>query len=130
MASNVNLEHQHYAAGFTQECQAIGSMYVHPTKASPLDLNLTNANLAFSGGGLSASFTNCIVVGQSGRLLNESTNTLTVSFSPLTGTFIGRVTDPATSKSLPFGGVVFQKQNAGYGFLLGTNQSSRVNLLP
>jgi hypothetical protein len=108
----------------------MGSAYVYPARACTLDLNLTNANLAFSGGALSASFTNCIVVGQLGRLINESTNALTVSFSPLTGTFTGRVTDPATRKSLPFGGVVFQKQNAGYGFLLGTNQSSQVNLLP
>jgi hypothetical protein len=121
---------QHYAAGFTQQCQAIGSAYVRPARACTLDLNLTNANLAFSGGALSASFTNCIVVGQLGRLINEGTNALTVSFSLLTGTFTGHVTDPATRKSVPFGGVVFQKQNAGYGFLLGTNQSSQVNLLP
>ena len=121
---------QHYAAGFTQECQAIGSAYVQPAKACTLDLNLTNANLAFSGGDLSASFTNCIVVGQFGRLFNESTNALSVGFSPLNGSFTGHVTDPATTKSLPFSGVVFQKQNVGYGFLLGTNQSSRVNLLP
>ena len=36
----------------------------------------------------------------------------------------------AVSISTPISGAVFQKHNAAYGFLLGTNQSSRVSLTP
>jgi hypothetical protein len=31
---------------------------------------------------------------------------------------------------MPYGGAVFQKANLGYGFLLGTSLSSRVDLSP
>ena len=55
---------------------------------------------------------------------------LNLYFYALTAHFGHWLTDPATGKALPFSGAVFQKQNAAYGFLLGTNQSSRVSLTP
>lgn len=61
---------------------------------------------------------------------NLSSNQFTLSFSLSTDAFKGSATDPATGKALPFSSVVFQKQNAAYGCLLGTNQSSRVSLTP
>jgi len=59
-----------------------------------------------------------------------SPNALSLAFSPPTGAFNGSVVEPSTGKSLSFSGAVLQKISSGYGFLLGTNQSSRVSLLP
>ena len=42
-----------------------------------------------------------------------------MAFSLATGTFKGKVTEPANNQSHAFSGVVFQKQTAGYGYLLG-----------
>jgi hypothetical protein len=38
------------------------------------------------------------------------------------------VVDPVSSRAMPFGGVAFQKGGAGYGLLLGTDQTSSVLL--
>jgi hypothetical protein len=38
------------------------------------------------------------------------------------------VAEPGTGVGHPFSGVVLQKQNAGFGFLLGSTRSSRVIL--
>jgi hypothetical protein len=46
------------------------------------------------------------------------------------GLFRGKVVDPSTGKAGSFSGVVLQKLNAGYGFLLGTNLCSEVVLAP
>jgi hypothetical protein len=48
--------------------------------------------------------------------------------NPFTGLFNGTVMDPSSGKTLNFKGIVLQKRNAGFGFLLGTNLSSRVIL--
>jgi hypothetical protein len=53
-----------------------------------------------------------------------------MSFSPSTGIFTGTVTDPVMKRSWFFSGAVLQKDNAGYGFLTGTNEASEVALLP
>ena len=121
---------QYYAAGFTQQCQALGSLYVPPPGKYPLCLCLTNAQLAFSGGNLSAEFTNAIAAGRFGTVTNQSGNALAVTFYPLVGTFKGSVHDPVTRSNFAFRGAVLQKQNAGFGLLLGTNQTSQVNLTP
>jgi hypothetical protein len=93
-------------------------------------LNLTTASVAFCGGNLAPNFTNSVSLGLSSRVTNLSSNRLTLSFSTATGTFRGQATDPATGRSAAFSGAVFQKLNAGYGFLLGTDQSSQVVLAP
>jgi hypothetical protein len=120
----------YYPAGFTQECGAVGSAYVQPPKQYALALTLTNAHLGFSGGNLPAGFTNSIAVGSLGNLINQSSNALTLTVTPQSGTFKGQVTDPYRGKSYTFGGAVFQKQNTGYGSVMGTNQSGRVFLSP
>jgi hypothetical protein len=51
---------------------------------------------------------------------------LTLTFSTSLGTFTGSATDPATMKPFSFKGAVLQKQNAGFGYLSGTNRTSRV----
>ncbi|MBI3852477.1 MAG: DUF4038 domain-containing protein [Verrucomicrobia bacterium] len=117
-----------YPAGFTNECDVVGSVYVPPVGGSETILNLTNALVEFTGGNLAADFTNSVTLAANNRLINQSSNRLTMSFSLPTGTFKGGVTDPASAKSMKLSGVVLQKANIGGGLLLGTNQSSRVVL--
>jgi hypothetical protein len=69
-------------------------------------------------------------LGLSSKVTNLSSNRLSLTFSLAAGTFLGSVNDPTTGRALAFSGVVFQKDNAGYGFLLGTNQSSHVLIVP
>ena len=93
-------------------------------------LSLASAQVEFSGGNLGAGFTNWVNLGVNSKVTNTSSNKLTLSFSLTTGTFAGSVTDPATGKASPFSGAILQKMNAGYGFILGTNQSSQVVFAP
>ncbi len=118
-----------YPAGFTnQSGTVVGSVY--RLDHDPNLLNLTNALVQFSGGNIGTDYTDVIAIDPNGRVSALGTNRLALTFAIPTGSFSGRTTDPSTGKSSAFRGVVLQKQNAGRGFLLGTNQSSRVVLEP
>jgi hypothetical protein len=117
---------RYYPAGFTIELQATGSSYVPPARSSDSILNLTNGTVTFSGGDLADSLADSIKLGSGSRVTNLGSNWLNMNISPGTGIFSGRVQDGATGKFLPFGGVVFQKLDAGYGALFGADQSSQV----
>ena len=119
-----------YPGGFTNRCQAIGSLYVRPPNMTTSVLKLTNAEVMFSGGNLSADFTNSVRFLLFSFVENLSPNKLAMSFALSSGTFKGHVTDPGTGRSMSFGGVAMQKLGAGYGFLLGTNKSSQVVIGP
>jgi hypothetical protein len=123
-----NSRTQRYAGGFTNDCQAFGSAYTAPTAHHPLSWNLTNAVMSFTGGELTTDFANFLALSASGHWDNQSTNRLSLSISRNTGAFRGNVTDPASGKVLPFAGILFQKTQSGYGFLLGPSQSSQVSL--
>ncbi len=116
----------HYAHGFTNECNAIGSVYMPPATSTNLVFAFTNAQVEFVGGDLSSNFTNWIAIGLGERVSNLSSNRLALTFSTASGTFSGSATDPSSGKSRSFNGAVFQKMELGCGFLLGTNRSSRV----
>lgn len=123
---HTNMLSGYYRSGFTNQLQAVGSVYQPPLGATNHVLDLTNATVAFSGGNLSADFTNRISLGLSSRVSNLDSNRLSLSFSLASGTFQGSVSEPSTRKSRSFSGAVFQKLNRGHGLLLGTNQTSRV----
>jgi len=120
---------KYYAAGFTNQLQALGSTFVKPAVGGDI-LDLHQTSIAFTGGDLADAFANQISLGLSSRVSDLSSNRLSLSFSLSTGTFTGTVADPGTGKPLRFNGAVFQKANAGYGLSLGTNQSSSVELAP
>jgi Fibronectin type III domain len=119
---------KYYPMGFTLDSHAVGSTYTVPVGGSNRMLNLTNGMIVFAGGNLGPGFTNAFVISADGKVSSASGSGLTFSFSPSSGRFSGKVTDPATGRSYSFGGAVLQRANAGYGFLLGTNQSSEVTL--
>jgi hypothetical protein len=123
-----NAKARYYFNGLTNDCAVVGSAYHAPVGVNVL--NLTSAKLRFCGGNLVCDFTNSVTVGPNSKVTDSDDGNLAMSFSLSTGIFRGNAADPSTGKSLPFGGAVLQKLDAGYGFLLGTNQSSQVVFEP
>jgi hypothetical protein len=54
---------------------------------------------------------------------------MALKISPSTGVFNGSILNRVTGKPVKFQGALLDKLNAGYGFLLGTNQSTPVTLI-
>jgi lysyl endopeptidase len=119
-----------YPGGFTNlAIPAFGSSYNH--LASPL-ITLTNGSVVFSGGGLSAPFTNSVAnstkAAQVNKVVNNSSNKLTLNIAATTGVFSGNITAPGATKSFPFHGVLLQNLNVGYGYFLDDELSGSVFL--
>jgi hypothetical protein len=121
---------RYYPAGFTNLCDAAGSIYNKPASITNHVLHLNQARVRFAGGDLAAAFTNAVDIIAASKVVNGSTNLMSMSFNLSSGTFSGRVLDPYSMKSKSFGGVVLQKLTSGYGTLMGTNLSSQVDLTP
>ena len=120
---------RYYANGFTNQCEAIGSVYTAPASTNYV-LNFPAGTLEFRGGNLSENFTNSVNFDSGSKIINVSGNSLTMKFSLTAGTFTGQAKQPVTGQTWSFSGAVLQKLNAGYGFTLGTNQSSEVVFAP
>jgi hypothetical protein len=116
-----------YPGGLTNESMAVGSRYIRPATLTSPVLNLTDTQIGFEGGNLANPFANAITI-VNNKVTNLSSNKLSLALSTATGLFSGGVTEPGTGKIFKFTGAVLQKQNVGFGFLLGTNRSSRVLL--
>ncbi len=66
-----------------------------------------------------------------GALLGSSTNQLvSLRFSKANGLFTGQLRDNVGGKPVAFEGAILQNFSLGYGFVLGTNLSSPVTLIP
>lgn len=115
-----------YPGGFTSDTTTLGSRYSRPASSTNRVLNLTQANLVFSGGDLASAFTNTITLNERNKVGNLSGHKLSMSISTSSGLFSGSVANPAIGKSSPFKGAVLQNRNGGAGFLAGTNRSARV----
>jgi hypothetical protein len=109
-----------YPAGFSFTTAMRGAPYKPGAKA----LILTTAKLTLADGNLPAQIVNRIVLAPGNRVTNLGDNKLSLKFSPSTGLFTGRVTDPTTSKPIPFSGAVLQDENAGFGWFSGLNAQS------
>jgi hypothetical protein len=115
---------QYYPAGFTNETAAVGSLYAPPA------LTFTSGVAIFSGGNLALPFTNKVALQPNGKVSNQSANKLSLTTTMSSGLFNGSVVIPLTGGTLLFQGALFEKDNAGAGFFLGTNQSGQVFLGP
>jgi len=115
---------RYYPGGFSTNCFAIGSFYIHNPNHL---LNLESANVAFTGGDVGSSFTNSVTMLTS-SVLNHTQNALHMGLSLGNGLFRGTVTDPTSATFHAFSGAAFQKLNVGYGLMLGTDQSSKVTI--
>ena len=80
---------------------------------------LENANL-------SPSITNGLSIDTNNKI--TGTNKLVLSFTTATGLFRGTVMNPDTLKPIAVNGALLQKQNLGFGYFLGTNQTGGVTL--
>jgi hypothetical protein len=118
-----------YHAGFTNQINALGSAYVAPSGSGRV-LSLTNGSVQFTSGNLAGDFTDAVAIWPRGRLTGLSDTGLNLTISPGTGTLRGNVVHPASGQRLTVNGAVLQNLDAGFGFLLGTNLSSRVRIGP
>jgi hypothetical protein len=119
---------KYYSDGFANESTLVsGSSYTRPGRGSTV-LSLPNGMIAFND--LPQTITNKFALGANNRVTNLSSNKMTLSFSPSTGLFNGRVTTPTNSQAITFTGAVLQKYNLGAGYFLGHGQSGEVLLFP
>jgi hypothetical protein len=118
-----------YPDGFTNLVQAIGSIYQKPPAGTSL-LALPNGTISFAGGNLPSDFSNSISIAANNKVTTTDTNHLTLTFAPATGLFSGAVKPPGLNRTWPYSGIVFQKQNTGFGYLAGTNETSSVVIGP
>ena len=118
---------KYFPGGFTNESDIAGSLFTKPASTNWV-INLTNAVVAFTNGNLAGDFTNTIAIDAKGKVINQSTNKLSLSASKSSGTFSGSATPVAGGKAVSFKGAVLQKQTNGFGFFLGTNLSGRVSI--
>jgi len=118
----------YYPTGFTNQCEAAGSIFIKPVTTTIPIVHLDNGHMRFAGGNLTGPFTNVVDIVTGSKVVNGSTNALSMSFSLTSGAFTGHVLDPFARKSKSFGGVVLQKFSSGYGTLVGTNLTSDVEL--
>jgi hypothetical protein len=117
-----------YPAGFANHTSFSGSLYVAPAGLTNRVLAMSDGVLILTGGNLSQSCTNDVILGANNHLTNASPNLLSTSLSAGTGRFKGSFFDTGAVRSVKFNGVLLQKSTNGSGFFLGTNQSGRVLL--
>lgn len=114
-----------YPAGFAVQHELAGSSYSAPTNTTDGVLKFSSGKVRFTAGNLADEFANDVSL-INNKVINLGTNKLTLSINLASGLFNGSVTTPDGTRSFPFKGAVYQKQNQGWGFFLGTNQSGRV----
>jgi hypothetical protein len=118
---------KYYPGGFANQCLAVGSSFVVPAVSTNQVLDLENGFVFMGGGDLASSFTNSVSY-VAKKFVCAGQKDFSLGFTRSSGFFRGEIADPITGKYHSFSGVAFQKQNAGYGLSLGTNQSSAVQL--
>jgi hypothetical protein len=119
-----------YPDGFVQQCEVVGSIYRANKGPTKRLLDFSEGVLSFSGGNLGAGFTNHVSIGSKDIVTTSNSSSLSLDVAVSKGTFRGRATDPATGLSWPFVGVLMQGQGMGRGYLVGTNATSRLLLVP
>jgi len=121
-----------YTPAFQIETTAVGSQYVPPVQGAQV-LNVTNAILTLVNSNAGPVITNHVILSAKNKVTNDptlSTNKLTFSLTVSSGLFSGKVADPQNGLPYQFKGVLFQKQNAGFGYFLNPTQSAPVYFGP
>jgi hypothetical protein len=107
-----------------------GSRYFRPASSASPVLTFGETDLIVTGGNLSASITCRIALVARNRIANLSDSKLSMTLTPASGMFGGKVAEPSTGKWMSFKGVLLQDRDAGAGFLLGPDKSARVSFGP
>ena len=114
-----------YPAGFNISSSCLGSAYV-ATNATLL--TFTAGAMDFTGGALANGFSNAILFQTNGTLVNLSSNKLSFALTKQTGLFAGTVINPLTGLAQSYSGAIYQKGNAGFGYMGGPRLTSGVLL--
>jgi len=124
-----NSRDTYYANGFNLNPTATGSVYQPPLKNAAI-LNFSDGLLMLTGESLDGAVVNYVTVNANYRVINLSSNRVTLVLNPSTGLFRGTLINPADRKSIAVSGALLQQQNAGWGYFLRQNQSGRVYFGP
>jgi cyclophilin family peptidyl-prolyl cis-trans isomerase len=114
-----------YPNGFGYWPILTGSRYTPATSTQPV-LGFSNALVVLAGGHLSPASTNEVFLRTNNTVLNLDTNKLTFTITKSSGQFSGTVMPANNAKSVPFKGVLLEKQNTGFGFFVSTNVTGQV----
>jgi hypothetical protein len=114
-----------YAAGFTNEVAATGSLYARPAGMQKV-LPLTAGQLIMTGGGFSQSLTNGFALEAKNVVRPSNPAALKLSIVPASGLFRGTLLQGG--QKLSFQGVVDTKGGCGTGFFLNQSLSGQVYL--
>ena len=117
-----------YPSGFALYTPASGSLFAF-TNEEPI-LKLTTGHLLIENGGLGQNITNAFSLSDAHFTPTPSTNKISLSANPSSGTFQGSFYDPGSRKSFSFYGALFQGQTNGAGYFVNTNQAGRVIIGP
>ncbi|HXG46864.1 MAG TPA: Ig-like domain-containing protein [Methylomirabilota bacterium] len=117
-----------YAAGFATESLLTGARYTPPALKTNRALNLEQGTVTLTGGGLTGPVAIPIELASDNKVTAPPGSGLTLSLNAASGLFTGKVSDPSSGRPLAIKGALLQKQNAGYGFFLGTNGNGPVVL--
>jgi len=115
-----------YSGGLTNGLKVIGS----PFKAPPVSFHtFGDSKIVLLGGGLSSPITNTVTWGSNNKI--SSGSSLKLNVSPTSGLFQGTLAvGDGKSGTVSFQGVLFEKDNVGLGFFLGSGQSGTVIFAP
>jgi hypothetical protein len=116
-----------YTNGFVNEVMTIGSRYVaQPSGTSAL--SFSDATVRLEGGNLAGPVTNEVALSELNKVIVTSTNlnALVLKLSTSSGLMSGSFLHPQSLKKSVIKGALLQRQNAGPGYFLGTNQSGAV----
>lgn len=121
----------YFKEGFTNVTTGIGSKFVTAKPILSVSTSSPNAAVTFTGGNLPATITASNLFYSTNNVLSvvgANTNHITSVISATTGQWSGSLFAPALNKTFSYHGVLFQKQNIGAGYFLGTNDVGSVDL--
>ncbi len=114
-----------YPKGLTKGVTVTGSFY----KAPPYYRAFGSSKVILNGGGLTSPVTNSVTWGLDNKVQGGSS--MKLSLNPATGVFQGTVSvGSGKGGTVPFQGVLFEKNDVGLGFFLGSDQSGSVSFAP
>jgi hypothetical protein len=124
-----------YPAAFSIWNPIVGSCYVAPTSGQTVVAVPTgagNVQVGLSGGNLDPAVTQTGTLSTANRLsfVTPQLKSLAGSIAVADGRFSGSFIDPVTKATRRFYGAFLQKQNAGFGYFLGTDKSGIVTITP
>lgn len=124
-----------YPEAWEAQGALVGSRYVKPIRGTPVievPAMENNSTLTLGEGNLEPAVTEPATLDPANRVhvSSEALKSLKLSINATNGRFSGSFVHPVTRKSTSFKGVIFQKQNGGFGYFLGADQGGYTTLTP